>query len=734
MSARYDLPSDDNRDPGVLTLSHQACLPPKRGSLPRFHSGRKTDNIDATMKAKTASRLAWSVGIISILLMLGQLAVMFIDRNVALPTTNASTSAAWSFADVLNNVVNIAATGFGILLASRQPRNPIGWLFLAAGFILGVSGFGTSYALHALVVDPGSLPAGRAAAWMSNWTGLAPLGVLCFLFLLFPTGHLRSPRWRPAAWFVGVAFAVVTGAFLVFSTMTWNDPYGLAPSGGSSGVQWWVLLPLLIVSALVISLAAVVVRFRGSSGEERLQLKWFATGAAFVVASLIPTFGSSAPVFFVLQSLAFMFLFTAVAVAVLKYRLYDIDVVISKTVVYASLAAFFTAVYVAVVVGLGTAIGSTHDPFLTAAAAAVIAVAFNPVRERARRLADRLVYGTRATPYEVLSEFSEHMAGTYALDDILPRMARVLAEGTGGRAEIWLRVGDRLRAVSTWPSESASDGPSAERMVVDEDLPAFPGASKTTPVLHQGTLLGAIAVTKSPNDPLRPAEEKLIDDVASQAGLVLFNVRLIEELRASRQRLVRAQDEERRKIERNLHDGAQQQLVALTVQLGLLERLADDPERVRQTSAQLQTALRDALDDLRDLARGIYPPLLADKGLPAALEAQSRKAAVATTIEPDGVGRYPREIEAAVYFCALEAMQNVAKYAEATSAAVRLEERDGALVFEITDDGRGFDPSVTSHGSGLQGMADRLDAIGGELKVQSAPGQGTSVRGVIRLP
>ena len=170
-----------------------------------------------------------------------------------------------------------------------------------------------------------------------------------------------------------------------------------------------------------------------------------------------------------------------------------------------------------------------------------------------------------------------------------------------------------------------------------------------------------------------------MQDLASQAGLVLRNVRLtaelqanVDDLRASRRRLVEAQDEERRKIERNLHDGAQQQLVALTVQLGLLERLADDPERVRQMATQLQGGLRDALDDLRDLARGIYPPLLADKGLAVALEAQGRKAAVPTTIEPDGVGRYPREVEAAVYFCALEAMQNIAKYADARSATVRL--------------------------------------------------------------
>ncbi|MGZ6543989.1 MAG: histidine kinase [Actinomycetota bacterium] len=685
------------------------------------------------MKAQSASRLAWSIGIISIALMLGQLVVMFIDRNLTLPNTTVTASSVWNFADVLNALVNIAATGFGILLASRQPRNPIGWLFLAAGFALGFSGFGAVYALHALVADPGSLPAGRAAAWVSNWTGLIPLGVLCFLFILFPTGHLRSARWRGAAWFVGGAFTLATAFFLAFSTMTWNDPYSQSSSSGSSGISWWVLLPLLIVSALVVSLAAVVVRFRGSSGEERLQLKWFATGAAVVVASLIPTFGSSAPVFLVLQSLAFVVLFTAVAVSVLKYRLYDIDVVISKTVVYATLAAFFTAVYVAVVVGLGTAIGSTHDPFLTVAAAAVIAIAFNPVRERAKRLADRLVYGTRATPYEVLSEFSEHMAGTYALDDILPRMARVLAEGTGGRAEIWLRVGDRLRAVSTWPSESASDGHSAERVVVDEDLPEFPGTSKATPVLHRGTLLGAIAVTKAVNDPLRPDEGKLIDDVASQAGLVLFNVRLIEELRASRQRLVKAQDEERRRLERNIHDGAQQQLVALAVKANLAQTMAKrDPDKVEVMLGQLKAEATDALENLRDLARGIYPPLLADKGLAAALESQARKSSVPVSLESDGLERYPQEVEAAVYFCCLEALQNISKYAEASAATIRLADGSGTLAFEVTDDGRGFDPGSTGYGTGLQGMADRLDALGGSLEVRSTPGQGTTVAG--RVP
>jgi len=407
---------------------------------------------------------------------------------------------------------------------------------------------------------------------------------------------------------------------------------------------------------------------------------------------------------------------------------------------YGLLASGLTAVYVGVVIGVGSIIGSRGSSFLTIAAAVAIALLFQPLRQRARRFANRLVYGERVTPYQVLSELVDRMGGAYDVDEVLQRTASVLAQGTGAtRVEVWLRIGGELRHAASWPDDGAAAAPM--QLGAHEALPPLEGVTRAVAVRHDQELLGALALEKPRSEPLTPTEDKLLHDLASQAGLVLRNVRLtaelrstIDELRASRRRLVEAQDEERRKIERNLHDGAQQQLVALTVQLGLLEREADDSERVRQAATRLREALGDALDDLRDLARGIYPPLLADKGLAAALEAQSRKAAVATTIETDHIGRYPREIEAAVYFCALEAMQNVAKYAEASSAVVRLAERNASLVFEIQDDGRGFDTTTTTYGTGLQGMADRLDAIGGMLDIRSAPGQGTMVRGKIKLP
>jgi signal transduction histidine kinase len=426
-------------------------------------------------------------------------------------------------------------------------------------------------------------------------------------------------------------------------------------------------------------------------------------------------------------------------VGILKYRLYDIDLVISRTLVYGALAAFITTVYVAIVVGIGQLIGSGGQPnlVLSIIATAVVAVAFQPVRERLQKVANRLVYGKRATPYEVLSQFSERVAESYAADDVLPRMARVLAEGTGAaHADVWLRSGSVLRQAASWPDRSEPAEPSR---IVGDSLPQMFGADRAVEVRHQGELLGALTVSKRKGESLTPVEEKLLDDLASQAGLVLKNVGLtaellqrLEDLRASRQRLVAAQDEERRRLERNLHDGAQQNLVALKVKLGLAEAFAEkDPAKAKELVGQLKGDADEALETLRDLARGIYPPLLADKGLGPALESQARKATLPVEVEADGLDRYAQDIEAAVYFCCLEALQNVQKYARAGRATVHLRERDSQLTFEVEDDGNGFDLATTPRGSGLTNMADRLDALAGKVQVESSVGAGTRLRGSI---
>jgi signal transduction histidine kinase len=684
------------------------------------------------MQRRTSTRLAWVAAWASIVLMIAALVINLLDRHSVVPADLAN----WSFADLLNQVVNLATPILGLILVTKQPGNRLGWMFLAAASGLAIGAFSSAYAVHALLVDPGSWPGGHLAGWFSNWIFVVAISMLAFLFLLFPTGHLRSPKWRPAGWFVGIDYTLLAAILIVGATAAWADPFDLSGGGAVPSVSFAVLT----VGGLVVSVAALVVRFKGSVGDERLQLKWFVTGALLVVLMFVLTavfsLNSTPAIVSVVQSLAFLFLWSSIGIAILKYRLYDIDVVLNKAVIYGVLAVLFVGVYVALVVGIGGAIGSSRSPYLTLLSAAVIALAFNPVRTRATKLANRLVYGKRSTPYEVLSQFSDEMSGAYSLEEVLPRMADIIGRGTGSKqARVWLRLGRELRPAASWGEPDAA-GPI---LILYGEVPEIPGASCVAPVRHQGEFLGALSVTKPANEPLSAADGKLVDDIAAQAGLVLRNVRLteelranLEELRASRQRIVSAQDAAARRLERNIHDGAQQQLVALAVKQRLAAGLLDrDAEKTRQILEELQTDTTAALENLRDLARGIYPPLLADKGLGPALEAQTRRSPVSTSIEVDGVGRYPQEFEAAVYFCTLEALQNVAKYAQASRAVVRVQGSNGHLTFTVRDDGVGFDAGTASYGTGLQGMSDRLAALGGELRVTSGLGTGTLIEGTL---
>jgi signal transduction histidine kinase len=693
-------------------------------------------------------------------------AILVITALLAIATL-ALTVIAWSdlfAADSVPTIVSAVSSllyaGLGSLIV-RRARNPIGWILQVFGMGTAAVAFTSTYAIVGIVTSPGSLPAAAVVGSLAEPIFVMTVSTLGLMLFLFPDGRLPSPRWRPVA-IVGVAAAVAA----TFGFAVNPSPVGLPVPGGLSlvhpntlGVERWGATIsgalTVIVGVLSLSIAAaflsLVSRYRRGTDEVRQQVKWIAfAGAMALTLQLCLSLALFVCRCDVGQSpIALVFgLGTAVvvlvgvpialAVAILRYRLYEIDVIISRSLVYGSLAAMVSLVYVGVVVGIGTVVGGKTSPILTVVSAVAIALLFQPVRHRAQRLANRLVYGERSTPYQVLSDFAERMAGSYDVDDVLQRMASVLAEGTGAiRVDVWLRVGSVMRSAARWPVDT--DPP--ETVAIDDGGPLAPLGGSTAhsaEVRHRGDLLGALTIEKPPNEPLTATEDHLVKDLASQAGLVLRNARLtaelettIEELRASRRRLVGAQDDERRKIERNLHDGAQQRLVALGVQLGLLDRVAQDPVRVKSMVTQLQEGMHDALDELRDLARGIYPPLLADKGLAVALEAQARKASVPTTIEADGIGRYPQEVEAAVYFCVLEAMQNVAKYADATRVSLRFGERAGNLAFVLQDDGRGFDPSQTDYGTGVQGMADRLDALGGFMNIESEPGCGTTVSGEI---
>lgn len=655
------------------------------------------------------------------------------------------------------------AVGFGAagaLVARRQPSNRIWMALSAAGLAGSIFGLGVQYVIYAVLIDPGALPGAAAATWVTTWLFSTVPASFALVFLIFPTGQTVSRGWRYSIWLVPVAlsFSVLHDAM----TPGWPQDVGAGSAGviqnplalhghdeilTALGVTSGTLMAVLFVAAL----ASLVVRYRRGGSQERHQLRWFMFAApftplGFALYPLVASPSAFKPLWIaavLLQVLAAAGLPLALGIAVLKYRLYDIDIVISRTLVYGALALFVTVVYIAIVVGIGDLIGSGSRPnlVLSVLATAVVAVAFQPVHHRLQRFGNRVVYGKRATPYEVLAEFSAQVADTYAADEVLPRMARLLGEATGAReARVWIRRPNQMVTAAQWP-EASTDGIQQDSVAVTGMLmPLLPGVDRAAPIRYQGELLGALSAVKRSGEPLTPVEQDLMDDLALQAGLVLRNVRLtaeliqrLDELRASRQRLVAAQDDERRRLERNLHDGAQQNLVALKIKVNLVGMTMDkDPARARALVEEVKADADETLSTLRDLARGIYPPLLAQMGLAKALEAQATKATIPVDVQANAVDRYTPEVESTVYFCCLEALQNIQKYASASRATVTIAEVDGNLQFSVRDDGVGFDTATVERGAGLQNITDRLDAVGGEVTLQSAPGRGSMVGG--RVP
>jgi signal transduction histidine kinase len=648
--------------------------------------------------------LAWGLAGLVLLVLAGALVLLAFNARVMAP----SKIGAYGFA----TVAVVVYAGVGGLIAARVPGNAIGWLLTLEGLLLAVSMFLEQYGLRGLATAPGSLPAVRPVSALGSSTQNLAVASLIVLVLLFPDGRLPSRRWRPVLW-IAIAAVIVSGLgqFLQRGTViqgsltnalsaahvAFPNPFGVLPRTG-----WYSDLlgagALIGVAAALLALASVFVRRRGASAELRQQLAWLAYvgaltlgfGIVMILFSLA-TGDADTLILNILFVLAFgtpiFGIPIACAVAVLRYRLYDLDVVVKKTVVAAVLAATFTAVYVLVVVGVGAVTGHPGGSPLTFTAAALAAVLLQPVRVRAGQLADRLVYGRRATPYEVLSEFSGQIAGTYSTEDVLPRMARMLVEATGARrAEVWLRTAGSEQLEAAWPSANGSAHATAMAAI------AAPGGPE------QATTAPASGADASAPQTRESAGGR--DDGIARAFVVE-------------------------------HQG--ERLVALRITLGLARQVAgSSPQEADELLAQTEQEAQDALEELRDLARGIYPPLLADLGLAAALEAQARKAALPVTVEAPDLGRYSQDVEAAVYFCVLEALQNAAKYAQAGQARVTLGHDGRALTFTVGDDGRGFDQAATPMGTGVQGMADRLAALGGTLRVTSAPGHGTQVTG--RVP
>jgi len=628
-------------------------------------------------------------------------------------------------------VVPALAIGLiGGLIAYRLPNNLMGWILLSAALITGTTAVLSEYLIQALLVARGSLPGIEWVAWANSvLSGLTYPGIVVLMMLFFPDGRLPSARWRWLVWadVVLTAFNAVVGILDPIPIQSAglppvHNPTGLALFHGmEAGPLGWVNF----FGAMVIILggvASLILRLRRARGEERQQVRWvvYALGVATLLNILlslsslfIPPSPQGRVIGNVLSNVLVVLGFgvalpVAIGVAILKYRLYDIDVVINRTVVFGALAAFITAVYVGIVVGIGTLIGSQAEANvpLSILATAVVAVAFQPVRERVQRFANRLVYGKRATPYEVMADFSERMSETLAPEEVLPRMAETAARGVGAdAARVTVTYPDGSGRTVWWPREEIATS-----------------LAHRVPVSYHDEPVGEIAVLKAPGAPITPSDAKLLDDLAAQAGVVLHNIRLMAELQArfddvaaqaaaiqaSRQRLVTAATSERNRLEQSIRQGTESELAHLAEQVARVEPMLDrDNAQAAAELERLTEEVQRTLDGLRRLAHGLYPPLLRDKGLGAALQSQAAREFNGVIVESEDLGRFPSEVEAAIYFCCLEAMR-----AAGPRSAVRLRHTDGKIEFLVTG---GVAPRLDGH---EQDMEDRIEALGGSLEVR----------------
>jgi signal transduction histidine kinase len=451
-----------------------------------------------------------------------------------------------------------------------------------------------------------------------------------------------------------------------------------------------------------------------------------------------------------------------------------IDRLLVHTITLAGLVGLVGVCYLVVILGLGREPTDDERSLLglSMLAAALAALLWVPARERLTDFATRRVYGERHAPDEVLRTFGSRLTRALPLDELLLQLAESLKKtmaldvaevwtrGAGGRVERAVSVPDRGPGELVLGTEEETvvaragvSGPAWARVWTPALVPATEEEPvlRVAPVTNSGELLGLMVVRRGAGaPPFDDDDDQALTELARQVGLALHNVKLdsalqesldevrrqADELRASRARVVAAGDAQRRAIERDLHDGAQQHLVALAVSVRLAKQVAaSDPEQAQTMLDQIGKDLQEAVQELRNLAHGIYPPLLAERGLPEALAAAASRAALPTSVDAEGVGRHPQPIEAAVYFCVLEALQNAGKHAgEGSEIRVTVREDEGALLFDVADDGAGFDLSTGAHlGHGFVNMNDRVGAIGGTLTVESSPGHGTTISGRIPL-
>src|ERR1700676_24719 len=485
---------------------------------PAVAAGRRWPQLARTAALTMAAVLAAAVGAdVSLVL----------TFPAAVPSFDAT-----QLSSLIAVLISVPTGAIGVLLAARRPSNPAGWLLGASAVLFALSGLGSDYGFHWLYGH--DLSRSLVAPMMLLGAAASQLifTPLITLLMVFPDGHLLSRRWRLAIWLNALLAALATVVALLDPNVVGDGHRQLPNPIGLAGAHQALMAINNVGGGAFVLLTAVGlislgIRYRRADADTRQQAKWFGAGVLVLVAAVVvglitsPTSTWTTPIPIAAETIGFTAFPLCLGVAVLKYRLYGIDLVVNRALVYAALAVFITAVYVGIAVGIGTLVGSGGKPNLglSIVATAIVAIGFQPLRERLQRVANRLVYGERATPYEVLSQFSERVAESYASDDVLPRMARVLAEGTNADlAEVWLRSGDVLQRAAVFPLQPTV--PAAVHVNSAAEL-SIPAADRAVAVRHQGDALGALTVTKRRGESLTPIDLQLMDDLAHQPELVL---------------------------------------------------------------------------------------------------------------------------------------------------------------------------------------------------------------------
>jgi signal transduction histidine kinase len=623
----------------------------------------------------------------------------------------------------------VLALGWGaaaLSIARHEPRNRAAWA-LSVSALAGLAVACTAAVSLLTGSEPvlagnvGDVPADVAApvAWLRSIaltaSTAAVLVPLTFGFLLFPDGAFPSRGWRTA----GVLAGLVAGG----QCLAWLA--ALQPGHGADLLDSPVLRIVVLTSSLtvLVGIAAVVCGLRTGPGVVRQQFKWVAWGAGVCAiacaAGIAMASVMGGEIATPLVASGVVVLTAAYTVAIRRSWLHEIDPIISYSLVYAALAAFVVLVSVGSLVIASHLFGDGGDPNLVVAIVATtgIAAGFRPLRGHLRARVERAVFGRTATPHRVLSEFSRRVAANG--EDPLSIVARSLVEGTGAiRAQVWLDTGGHRIKAAEWPA--------GVPMAVDQESRFV--------IAHGDTTLGALVLEVPVGGRLSFEDCDLAEQVASGMGLALQNGILastldqrILQLRASRRRLIALQDETRRRLERDLHDGAQQQLVALRVKLGVARLMADRDGATVTGAAidELAKLVQAAIDALRELARGVYPPLLEAEGLAASIAAEARRAPFSTTLRLDGLGRYHRDVEGTVYLCVVEGLRQAAQARAARGVTVRVAEAGGRLSFEVRLEGSPRDAPrrgmTSAPAARLAALADRVDTLSGRLSIGDSP-------------